>query len=242
MGMILPRLKRAELYLETTDLMDYIRLHMKLPSLTSLPIRNFQKINLGGLSDDITVPTLGPGTSNIRELDLHGELMDHEVLYEILHSCSNLTSLFYDICFSSPHGRAEEIPYQFYLRSIMSTLSSNNQYTLQSLTLRTSRQSFDRPSDWNGRGKIENEAERILNSVKTGTKVLIDRLRMRLKNLMLHYRSIKVTQYLREMSFELGCNKASNLPAHGKSPIWETTDTERRTLWIALTNYYVKGD
>ena len=233
MNGILPRLKRVELYLKNTDLMHYIRLFMSLPSLTSLSIRNLKKSYVTNLPGDLLVPTLHPGTSNVTKLSFHGELMDPKALSEIFHSCSNLTSLFYDLRYFSPHVRAEETPYQFYLRSVMSALSSNNQYTLQSLTLRASRHNFGQPSDWSVpeiSRKIENEAESILALMKTGTMVLVDRLRLTLRHLRLHYRSMNATQYVREISFELAYDRPSSLPAHGKSHIWETCDDREEDL------------
>ena len=233
MGRILPRLKYVELDLETTDLMDYIRLFMSLPSLTSLSVRNFAKSGLKGLFGDIIVPTLQPCTSNVRELRLHGEPMDHEVLYEVLQSCNNLTSISYDICFFSPHGMARRPPYQLALLSVMSALSSNNHHTLQSLTLRSCWQKFGKLNDWGSLAMsrpMENEAESILALMKTRTKALADRLRTRLKYMMLDYRSINATQYFREISFELERNKPSKLPSHGKPHMWETTDDREEDL------------
>ena len=233
MGRILPRLKHVELCLVDTDLVDYIRLFMSLPSMTSLSIRNFQNPNLKALLGHSIVRTLQPGISNVREINLHGEHMDHEVLYEILQSCSYLTRLHCEFRISPPPNQAEEPRYQLCLQSVMSALSSGNKHTLQSLTLRIFQTDVGGFSDWSSSGnpqEIEDEAESILTLMKIRANVLVDRLPMTLRHFVLRYGSMNTYQCCREISLKQECGTPSGLPGLGASHVWVTSDDREEDL------------
>lgn len=206
---------------------------MSLPSLTSLSIRNFENPNPEGLLGHSIVPTLQPGISNVRELNLHGEHMDHEVLYEILHSCSDLTRLHCEFLVFPPPDEAEEPRYQLHLQSVMSALSSINNHTLQSLTLRIFRNVVGGVSDWSGSGnpqEIEDEAESILTLTKNCANVLVDHLPMTLRHFVLRYGLINTYQYHREISLKQECGTPSSWPALGASHVWATSDDREEDL------------